>query len=142
MLDDGRHAIAGDRWHLLLKEIPLRFKAPARPMCFSKSSDLREHCHGFLREFAHRRFAGEHHAIGAVKDCVCHVGCLGARRQTARDHRFKHLRRSDHRFAGKVRFRNQLLLRVRDFFDRHLHAEIAARHHDAIASSENFIIAR
>ena len=142
MLDDRRHAIASDRRHLLFKKIALRFEAPAWTVRFCKSRDLREHCHGFLRKFTHRRFSGEHHAIGAVKDRVRHISRLGARGQTARDHRLEHLRCSDHRFAGKVRFRDQLPLRICDFLDRHFHAEIAARHHDSVGSSEDFVEVR
>ena len=59
-----------------------------------------------------------------------------------RDHRFEHLRGGDDRFAREVRFRDELLLRVRDFLDRHFHAEIAARDHDAIGHREDFIVVR
>ena len=55
------------------------------------------------------------------------------------DHRLEHLCGSDHRFAGEIRLRDELFLRVRDFFDWHLHPEIAARHHDAIGGGEDFV---
>ena len=42
-------------------------------------------------------------------------------------------------FPGEVRFGNELLLRVGDFLDRHLHTEIAARDHDTIRCCENFV---
>ena len=111
-------------------------------MCFGECGNLRQHRDCFLGKFAHRRFAREHDAISAVKYRVGDVGCLGARRQTARNHRFEHLRRSDDWFSGEIRFGNELLLCVGDFLNRHLHTEIAARDHDTIRCCENFVEVR
>ena len=56
----------------------------ARSVRLGDGGDLRQHRHRLLGILAHRRFAGEHHAIGAVEDRVGHVGGLGARGQAAR----------------------------------------------------------
>ena len=108
-------------------------------MRLGEGGDLRQHRHGFLRKFAHRRFAGEHDAIGAVEDGVGHVGRLGARGQAAGDHRFEHLRGGDDRLAREVGLRDELLLRDGDLLDRHFHAEIAARDHDAVGRGEDLV---
>ena len=108
-------------------------------MCFRERGNLRQHRHCFLGKFAHRRLAREHDAIGAVKNCVGDISCLGPRRQTARHHRFEHLRRSNNRLSRKIRFCDELLLHVGDLLNRHFHPEIAARDHDAVGRRENFV---
>ena len=100
VLDQRSHAIAANSRCLLLHEFALNRKALGWPMCFGERGDLRQHRDCFLGKVAHRRLAGEHDAIGAVKNRVGHVGCLGARRQTARHHRLEHLRRSDDWLPG------------------------------------------
>ena len=142
VLDQGRHPIAAPGRRFLLRQFALSGKAPGRPMCFGERGDFRQHRDCFLRKFSHRRFAGEHDAIGAIENCVRHISCLGAAGQTAGNHRFEHLRRSDDGFTRKVRFRNKLLLSVRDLFDRHLNTEIAARNHDTISRCQNFVEVR
>src|SRR5262249_38943264 len=73
------------------------------------------------------------------KNRVSDVSRFGPRRQTARNHRFEHLRRSNNGFPCKIRFCDKLLLRVGDLFDRDFNTEIAARDHDAIGCGENFV---
>ena len=77
------------------------------------------------------RFRRQHHGIGAVVDGGRDVGRLGPRRRRRLDHRFEHLRRDDHRLAGRRQSADQLLLPAGHVLRRDLDAEIAARHHDA-----------
>ena len=111
-------------------------------MRFSESGNLREHGHGFFWKFAHRRFAGEHHAISAIKNRIGDVGRLRARGQPIRNHGLEHLRRRNHRFPGEIRLRDKLLLCVGDLLDRHFHTEIAARDHDSIRRGKNLVEVR
>ena len=53
------------------------------------------------------------------------------------DHRFEHLGRDDHRLAGAARGARDPLLDAGDPFERHLHAEIAARHHQRIGKVDD-----
>ena len=54
-------------------------------------------------------------------------------------HRLEHLRRQDHRHAAPPRARGDFLLRPRHALERHLEAEIAARHHHRLAGLENLV---
>ena len=56
----------------------------------------------------------------------------------AADHRFQHLRRHDHRLAGDAAGARHLLLHAGHFLQRHLHAEIAARHHQRVGEVDDF----
>ena len=58
---------------------------------------------------------------------------------TTRNHRFEHLRGGNDRLAGKIGFGDELLLRVRNRFDRHFHAEIAACDHNPVSGCQNFV---
>ena len=78
------------------------------------------------------RFRRQHDGVGAVEDRGRDVGHLGAGRHRARDHAFEHLRRHHHRLAGAARGAGDLLLDARHLLQRHLHAEIAARHHQRV----------
>src|SRR5206468_10066047 len=80
--------------------------------------------------------------VGAVEYRVCDIRWLGASRETARNHRLEHLRRSNDRPSRKICFRNNLLLNVGNLFDRHFHSQIATRYHDAIGRGENFVEVR
>ena len=109
-------------------------------MRFRERRDLRQHRDRFLGILAHGRFGGEHDAISAVENGVRHISRFRARGQTAVGHRLEHLRRGDDWLAGQVRFCDQLLLQGGDRFDRHFHAEIAARDHDAVTRGENLVV--
>ena len=54
-------------------------------------------------------------------------------------HRLEHLRRDNHRNSRAPRLARDLLLRGRHFLERHLEAEIAARHHDALRHLQNLV---
>ena len=56
-----------------------------------------------------------------------------------RDHRLKHLRRHDDGLVHGPRPADQVLLRDRHGLGRQLHAQVAARHHDAIRHLQNLI---
>lgn len=51
-----------------------------------------------------------------------------------------HLRRANDWFAGEVGARNHHLLREKNLGRRNLHAEVAARDHDAVRLGENLAI--
>ena len=79
-----------------------------------------------------RRFRRQHDGVGALEDGGRHVGHLGAGRHRAGDHRFQHLGRDHHRLAGAPRAARHLLLDARHLLQRHLDAEVAARHHHGV----------
>ena len=92
------------------------------------------------RIFAGRRFGREHDGVGALEDGDGDVRHLGARRHRRRDHALQHLRR-DHRPACRARraARVNLLLHAGHRLERHLHAEIAARHHDGVRQLHDLV---
>ena len=142
VLDQRCDAVAAAVARAFLHRSRAAPRGRARPVRLGERGDLREHRHRFLGKFSHRRLAREHDAIRPVEDRVRDIGRLRARRQPAADHRLEHLRRGDDRFAREIRLRDELLLRVRDLLDRHLHAEIAARDHDAVGGGEDFVEVR
>ena len=85
------------------------------------------------------RFGRQHDGVGAVIDRGRHVGRLGPRRRRRLDHRIEHLRRHDGRPAGDAAGGEDALLQRRHRLGRHLHAEIAARHHDAVALLDDLV---
>ena len=101
--------------------------------------DPRQHGHGLFGIPSHGRFARKHDAIGAVEDGVGDVRGLGAGGQPAMDHGLEHLRGGDDRFAGEAGPGDQPFLQNRHFLDRHLHPQIATRHHDPVGHLQNLI---
>mmetsp|Transcript_25891 Transcript_25891/g.77217 ORF Transcript_25891/g.77217 Transcript_25891/m.77217 type:complete len:552 (-) Transcript_25891:3-1658(-) len=91
------------------------------------------------REGAVGRLAGEHHGVGAVEHRVRDVRALGARRARVRDHRLEHLRRHDAGLARRTALSNHHLLLAEDLLGRDLHAEVAARDHDAVRGGEDLV---
>ena len=63
----------------------------------------------------------------------------GARGLAAMGHRLQHLRGDDHRLPQAHRLANECLLQDGDVLDRHLNAQVAAGHHDAVGRGEDFI---
>ncbi len=55
------------------------------------------------------------------------------------DHGFEHLRGGDDRLAREAGLGDELLLQDGHFLDRHFHAEVAARHHDAVRRLQDFV---
>ena len=98
--------------------------------------------HRLDRILAGRRFRRQHHRVGAVEDRGGDVGDLRARRHRACDHRFQHLGRDNHRLAGVAAGARHFLLHARHFLQRHLDAEIAARHHQRVGEVENVVQSR
>ena len=76
--------------------------------------------------------AGEHHRVGAVEHRVGHVRRLGPGRPGVLDHRLEHLGRDDHRLGRFPASLHGPLLHQRHLLQRHLHAEVAAGHHDPV----------
>ncbi len=95
--------------------------------------------HRLQREAPARRFGRQHHRVGAVVDGGGDVGRLGARRHRRVDHRLEHLRGDDHWLAGATACRDQALLHGRHLLGRHLHAEVAARHHHRVGRGDDGI---
>ena len=84
-------------------------------------------------------FRRQHDRVGAFEDGGRDVRDLGAGRHRARDHRFEHLGRDHDRLAGAARRARHLLLHARHLFERHLDAEVAARHHQRIGEIEDLV---
>ena len=87
---------------------------------------------------ADRGFARQHDRVGARVDGAGRVRHLGARRPGLGAHRLEHLRRDDHRHAAIAGEAEDLLLHLRHLFERHLEAEIAARHHHRVGGVDDF----
>jgi hypothetical protein len=94
---------------------------------------------GLDRVLARGRFGREHDGIGTVVDRGRHVRCLGPRRCRRMDHRIEHLRRHDGRPSCHAAGGEDALLQRRHRLGRHLHAEVAARHHDAVALLDDLV---
>ena len=101
--------------------------------------DAGHHGDGFDGILADGGFAGEHHGVGAVVDGVGDVGDLGARGARILDHRLQHLRGRDDRLAVLGGAANDVLLNGGNLFRRNFHAQIAARHHDAVGDLQNAV---
>ena len=114
-------------------------RSARRSVRFGCRRDAGERRNGFHREVARSRLAGEHDAVGAVQHGIGHVGRLRARRLAVMGHRLQHLRGNDHRFPKAHRLADERLLQDGDVLDRHLDPQVAAGHHDAVGSGEDFI---
>jgi hypothetical protein len=101
------------------------------------TDDARHHGDGFDGILADGRLAGEHDGVSAVVDGVGHVGDLGARGPRILDHRFQHLRGRDHGLGVLGGAADDVLLNGGNLLRRHFHAQIAARHHDAVGHLQN-----
>ena len=84
--------------------------------------------------------AGEHHAVGAVQHGVGHVGSLRSGGAGRGDHGVEHLRRGDDGLAAEVSLPDHHLLHPEDSLQWDLHAEVAARDHDAVAQPEDVVV--
>jgi hypothetical protein len=76
-----------------------------------------------------RAFGGKHDGIGTFEDRGRDIRNFRACRHGRADHRFEHLRRDNNRLAGQARHAINPLLQTRNFFERHLDSEVAARDH-------------
>ena len=121
----GRDGVGAGGLGLARQRIPQR-------IVFHRHRDAAHHGHRLRRPGAHRGFARKHAGIGAVIDGGGHIGGLGPGRRRARDHRLQHLGRHHHRLARLAAGPEDAPLHPRHLFGRHLHAQIAPRHHDAI----------
>ena len=83
--------------------------------------------------FTSRCFAGEHDGARAVVDGVCNVGNFRACGAGVLNHGLEHLGRSDDARTEQAAGRDELLLDGGQLCERNLHAEVAARDHDALA---------
>ena len=95
------------------------------------------HRHRLARIGPGRRFGRQHQRVGALVDAAGDVGGLGAGRGRGGDHRFQHLGGDDHRRAAAPGGADDALLHHRHLLRRQLDAEVAARHHDAVADVED-----
>ena len=110
-----------------------------RRIAFHRIGDRIHHRHRFDRPVARRAFRRQHDRVGAVIDRGRHVGHFGARRRRRGDHRFEHLRRDDHRAAHPPRGLDDALLQRRHRLRRQLDAQVAARHHHAVALLDDLL---
>ena len=95
--------------------------------------------HRFHRVITNGGFVGEHHGVGAIQDGVSHVADLGPGGAGAAGHRIEHLGGGDDRDAQAVGLANQFFLQQRNFFGRHLDAQIAPGDHHAVAEGQDGI---
>ena len=95
------------------------------------------HRHRFHRIGAGGGFRRQHHRIRALEHGGGDVGNLRARRRGRIDHGFQHLRGDDHGLSRPPRRARDLLLAAGHRFQRQLHAQIAARHHQRIGQFQN-----
>ena len=79
-----------------------------------------------------RRLGGEHDGAGAVEDRVRHIGGFGPRRNGRLDHGLQHLCGGDSRASPGNAAPDDVLLEVRQVFDRELDAQVTPRHHDGV----------
>ena len=100
--------------------------------------DARHHGYGLARVAATSGFRRKHDRVGAIEDGVGHVAGFGARGTRILDHRLEHLRGCDHRLTPLGGAADHVLLNDRNFFRRHLHAQIAASHHYAVGGFQYF----
>ena len=103
------------------------------------AGDAVHHRHGGFRIGAGSRFRRQHHRIGAFIDRLRHVRDFGAGRHRRGDHRFQHLGRHHHRLAGFAGGAQDALLQPGHGFQRHLDAQIAARHHQRVHMLQDFV---
>ena len=99
------------------------------------ADDGGERLHGLRRPRADGRLARQHDRVGAFVHRVGGIADFGARGPRIDPHRLEHLRGDDHRTAGSPGAADDFLLDARDLLERHLEAEIAARHHHARATA-------
>ncbi len=99
--------------------------------------DFRHRPHRFRRVCSRRGLPGQHNGRRAVVDGVCHIRHLRSRRARVLRHRLEHLRRGNDNFARLIALIDHHLLQRRNLAERYFHAEIAARHHDAVALLDN-----
>ena len=101
-------------------------------VCFSLLADVGHDGDGLDGVVARGGFAGEHDAVGAVEDGVGDVGGLRAGGAGRAGHGLEHLSGGDDELAGFVAALDHALLREEDLLHANLHAEVAARDHDAV----------
>ena len=101
--------------------------------------DLAHDAYGIDRIPARGGLAREHDGAGPVVDGVGHVADLGAGGAGVGDHALKHLGRGDHALAAHAADGDQMLLDGGQLGKWHLHAEVAARHHDALAGGADLV---
>jgi hypothetical protein len=131
-LDRGR----GDRFGRLDRVVPQRRHHGGRVVL-----DLGDDP-GHRRDRLHRMpsdagLAGQHHRVSAVQHRVGHVGGLGPGRPRVLDHRLEHLGRDDCRLGRLPARLRGPLLHQRHPLQRHLHAEVAAGHHDPVERGQH-----
>ena len=104
--------------------------------------DLRDVVHRVNRAqrvFAHRRLGAEHHRVGPVQNGVGHVTHLGPGGRRLLHHALEHLRRHDDRLARVLAAADQVLLDDRHLGHVHLHPQVAAGDHQAVAHLEDAV---
>ena len=104
-----------------------------------RGDDPRHRLDGVDRVLAHAGLTREHHRVGAVEHRVGDVARLGARRRGVGDHRLEHLGRDDHRLGVAPRRDDDLLLQEGHLLQRALHAEVAARDHEAVERLDELV---
>ena len=92
--------------------------------------------HGIV---AHGGLVAQHHGVHALVNGARHVAHLGARRTRTLDHRIEHLRGDNHRALRANALLDDAPLGVGNRFGRKLHAQVAARHHNAVRRLDDLV---
>mmetsp|Transcript_61230 Transcript_61230/g.134083 ORF Transcript_61230/g.134083 Transcript_61230/m.134083 type:complete len:413 (-) Transcript_61230:242-1480(-) len=95
--------------------------------------------HCLHRELAHGTLTAQHDSLSTVQDGVCHVACLCAGREGLVLHGCQHLRGTNGIFTSRLGLLQHHLLSHPHFLHRDLHAQISARHHDAIGLRQDLL---
>lgn len=108
-------------------------------MRFACLGDARHGLHRGDRVHADGGFAGKGDGVGAVVDCVCHIGNLCTGGAGVAHHGIEHLRGGDNRAIGAVACLDDLLLQVRNLVRGNFHAQVAAGNHYGIGNLDDLV---
>ena len=103
------------------------------------AGDAGHRFHRFHGKVAHRRLVAQHHGVHALVNGTRHVAHLGARRTRALDHRIEHLSGDNHRTLGADALLDDTPLGIGNRLGGKLHAQVAARHHDAVRRFDDLV---
>ena len=102
-------------------------------------NDMNHHLKRLQRVFTLCGLSRKHNRICSVVNSIRHISNLCSCRARITDHRVKHLCRRNNRLKVVVALLDHHFLKVRNFFRRNLHAQIASCYHDTIRRTDDLI---
>ena len=105
---------------------------------FGGFANLRHLLHGFQRVFADRGLGAQHDRVGAIEHGIGHVADFSARRHRVGDHALHHLGGGDGDLVHFTREFDHAFLQGGHGGVAHLDGQVAACHHDAVGSPQDF----